>query len=145
MMKKTAVFVILIALVVPLTLTGCCRTLSDELERTRAERDALQAQVADLQQARVQPAGQTKDLTGSLAELQKQVNTFVSFREEIQRKEDELARLRASALAEAQSAQARMDQLGAQLQAETERVREQQGQLQHAQTAITELQQKLKP
>jgi hypothetical protein len=37
-----------------------------------------------------------------------------------------------------------MDQLAAELQAETERVRELQGELKQAQTAITELQDKLK-
>ena len=144
-MKKTAVFMALIALVFPFVLAGCCRTLSAELERTRAERDDLQAQVAALQQNPEQPAGQTLELTGSLAEVQKQVEAFVSLREELQKREDELARLRASALAEAQSAQARMEQLAAQLQAETDRVRELQAQLQHAQAAITELQTRLKP
>ncbi len=144
-MKQTAVFVSLIALVFPLALTGCCRTLSAELESTRAERDALQVQVANLQKTHVQPAEQTKDLTGSLSELQKQVNAFISFRQELQRREDELAKLRASALAEAQTAQARMDQLAGQLQAETERVRQLQEQLKHAQAAITDLQQRLKP
>ena len=145
-MKKTAVLMTLIALALPLVLAGCCRTLSAELERTRAERDDLQAQVATLQQSsREQPADKTQELTGSLAEVQKQVEAFVTLREELQKREDELARLRASALAEAQSAQSRMEQLAAQLQAETDRVRELQAQLKHAQTAITELQGRLKP
>jgi len=81
-------------------------------------------------------------LTGSLSEFQKQIDAFVSFREELQKREDELARLRQAALAEAKTAQERMNKLGTKLQAETERVFLLQGQLKEAQTAIIELQDK---
>ena len=147
-MKQTVIFISLIALVFPFALTGCCRVemarLRDDLARAKGERDELQARLAVLAKTRDQSAEQTQDLTGSLGELQKQVDAFISFREELQKREDELNKLRASALAEAQTAQARMDQLAAALQAETERVRELQGQLKQAQTAITDLQNKLK-
>ena len=147
-MKQTVILMGLIALALPLALTGCCRVemarLEDELVRTKGEKDELQARLAVLEQGRDQPPIQTQELTGSFSELQKQVDAFISFREELQKREDELNKLRASALAEAQTAQSRMDQLAAALQAETERVRELQGQLKYAQTAITELQDKLK-
>jgi chromosome segregation ATPase len=93
---------------------------------------------------RSQPQGQITELSGSLSEFQKQIDAFVSFREELQRREDELARLRQAALDEAKTAQERMDQLGAKLEAETERVVQLQGQLKQAQSAIIELQDKLK-
>ena len=144
-MKQMVVFVSLVALVFPCALTGCCRALRADLETTRAERDELQAQVIALQKSRNQSAEHSQELTGSLGELQKQVDAFISFREELQKREDELAKLRASALAEAQTAQARMDQLAAELQVETEKVRELQAQLELAQRAVTELQDKLKP
>ncbi len=147
-MKQTVILMSLIALALPLALTGCCRVdmarLEDELAITKGQRDELQARLAVLEQRPDQSPVRTQELTGSFGELQKQVDAFISFREELQKREDELNKLRASALAEAQTAQARMDQLAASLQAETERVRELQGQLKHAQTAITELQDKLK-
>ncbi|MEE8578286.1 MAG: hypothetical protein V3T31_13620 [candidate division Zixibacteria bacterium] len=86
---------------------------------------------------------QVLGLTGSLNEFQKQIDAFVSFREELQKREDELARLRQAALDEAKIAQERMGKLGTQLQAETERVVQLQGQLKEAQTAIVDLQNKL--
>ena len=147
-MKQTVFLMSLIALALPLALTGCCRVemarLEDDLVRTKGEKDELQARLAVLEQNRDQSPVQTQELTGSLGELQKQVDAFISFREELQKREDDLNKLRASALAEAQTAQSRMDQLAAALQAETEKVRDLQGQLKHAQTAITELQDKLK-
>jgi len=147
-MKQTVILMSLIALALPLALTGCCRVemarLEDDLVRTKGEKDELQARLAVLEQNRDQSPVQTQELTGSLGELQKQVDAFISFREELQKREDDLNKLRASALAEAQTAQSRMDQLAAALQAETEKVRDLQGQLKHAQTAITELQDKLK-
>ncbi len=148
MNKQIVILMSLIALALPVFLTGCCRVdmarLEDELANTKAERDELQARIAVLEQNRDQAPVQTQELTGTLGELQKQVDAFISFREELQKREDELNKLRASALAEAQTAQSRMDQLAAALQAETEKVRDLQGQLTHAQTAITELQDKLK-
>jgi len=83
-------------------------------------------------------------LDGSLSEFQKQIDAFVSFREDLQKREDELAMLRQAALAEAKTAQERMNKLGTKLQAETERVILLQGQLKQAQTAIVDLQDKLK-
>ena len=147
-MKQTVIFTCVIALALPFTLTGCCRVemarLQDELVMVRGERDELRARLAVASKTR-EPSGQATELTGSLGELQKQIDAFISFREELQRREDELAKLRASALAEAQTAQTRMDQLAAELQAETEKVRSLQAQLKLAQGAITELQEKLKP
>ncbi|MFH1715749.1 MAG: hypothetical protein ABIF19_00225 [Planctomycetota bacterium] len=152
MIKKAVIFTCMTALVLPVTLAGCCRVdvarLTDELERTRIERDDLRARLAVTEQAREQAPQQPKEdageLTGSLAELQKQVDAFILFREELQKREDELARLREAAAAEAQTAQSRMDKLSSHLEAETERVRELQGQLKQAQTAISDLQGKLK-
>lgn len=147
-MKQTVIFTCVIALALPFTLTGCCRVdmarLQDELEMTRGERDELRARLAVTSRAREESPGRATELTGSLGELQKQIDAFISFREELQKREDELAKLRASALAEAQTAQTRMDQLAAELQAETEKVRALQTQLKQAQAAITELQEKLK-
>ena len=54
-----------------------------------------------------------------------------------------MAQLRQAALAEAQTAQALMDNFAAQLQAEMEKVNELQNELERAQQAITVLQQKL--
>jgi DNA repair exonuclease SbcCD ATPase subunit len=153
-MKQVVVFTSIVALVIPLALTGCCRVemadLQKELDRTRAERDDLRAklEVSMKTQARVhtqgQGQGQMVGISGSLNEFQKQIDAFVSFREELQRREDELAKLRQSALEEAKAAQARMDKLGDQLQAETEKVIRLQGQLKDAQSAIVDLQEKLK-
>jgi chromosome segregation ATPase len=140
----------MLALVFPLALAGCCRVemanLQDELNQARAERDDLKAKLKTAMkttQSRPQQ-GQVMELTSSLSEFQKQIDAFISFREELQKREDELARLRQAALAEAKTAQERMDQLGTKLQAETERVIALQGQLKEAQTAIVELQDKLK-
>lgn len=157
MKKQIVIVTCLIALVFPLVLTGCCRvemaSLQEELKQTRTERDDLNAKlVAAMQdrgrdrvrQVRQVQQGQAIGLTDSLSEFQKQIDAFVSFREDLQKREDELARLRQAALAEAETAQNRMDQIGTRLQAETERVIELQGQLKQAQSAIVELQDKLK-
>ncbi|MGB2863034.1 MAG: hypothetical protein WBC05_06890 [Sedimentisphaerales bacterium] len=154
MKKQIVIVTCLIALVFPLALTGCCRvemaSLQEELKQTRTERDDLNAKLVAAMQdrGRVQvqqvQQGQAIGLTGSLSEFQKQIDAFVSFREELQKREDELARLREAALAEAQTAQERMGKLGVQLQAETERVVLLQGQLKEAQSAIVELQDKFK-
>ncbi|MHC4204603.1 MAG: hypothetical protein ACYSTT_08120 [Planctomycetota bacterium] len=148
MMKQVVIVTCLIALVFPLALTGCCRVemaeLQDELTQARAERDDLRAKLKTAMQTPKQPEGQLLGLTGSLSEFQKQIDAFVSFREELQKREDELAKLRQAALEEAKIAQERMDKLGTQLQAETERVLELQGELFEAQSAIVELQDKLK-
>ncbi len=157
MKKQIVIVTCLIALVFPLALTGCCRvemaSLQEELKQTRTERDDLNAKLVAAMQDRgrvqrqqVQQVQQAQDigLTGSLSEFQKQIDAFVSFREDLQKREDELARLRQAALAEAETAQKRMDQIGTRLQAETERVIELQGQLKQAQSAIVELQDKLK-
>ena len=148
MMKKIVIVTCLVALVFPLALTGCCRvemaSLQDELDRTRAERNDLEAKLETAMRTSEQSEGQVLGLTGSLSEFQKQIDAFVSFREELQKREDELAKLRQAALAEAKTAQERMDQLGTKLQAETARVVLLQGQLEAAQTAIVELQDKLK-
>ena len=150
-MKQIVFFTCLVALVFPLTLAGCCRvemaSLQDELDRTRAERDDLEAKLVTAMQRPkqpIQPESQVLGLTGSLSEFQKQIDAFVSFREELQKREDELAGLRQAALDEAKTAQERMDQLGDELQAETERVVGLQGDLKKAQSAIVELQDKLK-
>ena len=147
MMKQVVIVTCLIALVFPLALTGCCRvemaSLQKELEQTRTERDDLKAKMETAMKTRGQSQGKAMELTGSLSEFQKQIDAFVSFREELQKREDELARLRQAALAEAKTAQERMDKLGTQLQAETERVVLLQGQLKEAQSAIVELQDKL--
>ena len=147
-MKQVVIVTCLIALVFPLALTGCCRVemanLQDELKQTRTERDDLKAKLETAMKTRGQSQGKAMELTGSLSEFQKQIDAFVSFREELQKREDELARLRQAALAEAKTAQERMDKLGTKLQAETERVVLLQGQLKQAQTAIVDLQDKLK-
>ena len=149
-MKQVVIFTCLIALVIPLTLAGCCRVemaeMKEELNQARAERDDLRIklQTAMKAKSRNQAQEQIFDLGGSLSEFQKQIDAFVSFREELQRREDELARLRQAALDEAKTAQERMDQLGDKLQAETDKVIALQGQLKQAQSAIVELQEKLK-
>jgi len=147
-MKQIVIVTCLIALVFPLALTGCCRvqmaTLQEELNQTRVERNDLRAKLETAVRTPKQSEVQVMGLTGSLSEFQKQIDAFVSFREELQKREDELARSRQAALAEAKTAQERMDQLGTKLQAETERVVLLQGQLKQAQTAIIELQDKLK-
>lgn len=147
-MKQVVIFTCLIALVFPLALTGCCRVemanLQDELKQTRTEKDDLKAKLETAMKTRGKSQGQIMEFTGSLSEFQKQIDAFVSFREELQKREDELARLREAALAEAKIAQERMGKLGIQLQAETERVIQLQGQLQQAQSAIVDLQDKLK-
>ena len=145
--KQIVLLTCVLALVFPMALTGCCRVevanLQDELNRTRAERNDLQAKLETAMRNPKQSEGQILGLDGSLSEFQKQIDAFVSFREELQRREDELARLRQAALAEAKTAQERMNKLGTQLQAETERVVLLQGQLKQAQTAIVDLQDKL--
>jgi chromosome segregation ATPase len=120
--------------------------LQQELDRARAERDDLRAelQTATKTPTRSQGQEQVLGISGSLSEFQKQIDAFVSFREELQRREDELATLRQAALDEAKAAQERMDKLGLQLQAETEKVVRLQNQLKDAQSAIVELQEQLK-
>lgn len=149
-MKQVVIFTFVAALVFPLALAGCCRVemaeMQDELKQVKAERDDLRAklQTAMKTPRSVPQQEQVTELTGSVSEFQKQIDAFVSFREELQRREDELARLRQNALEEAKKAQERMDQLGVKLQAETERVVKLQDQLKEAQSAIVELQEKLK-
>ena len=147
MSKQIVLLTCALALLSPLALTGCCRVemanLQEELDRTRAERNDLQAKLETAMKAPKRSEEQALGLTGSLNEFQKQIDAFVSFREELQRREDELARLRQAALAEAKIAQERMDKLGTQLQSETERVLLLQIHLKEAQTAIVELQDKL--
>jgi chromosome segregation ATPase len=148
MMKQVVIFTCLIALVFPLALAGCCRVemanLQEELNQARAERDDLREKLQTAMKTHGRQQGQVMELTGSLSEFQKQIDAFVSFREELQKREDELARLRQAALDEAKTAQERMNQLGTKLQAETERVILLQDQLKEAQSAIVELQDKLK-
>ena len=148
MSKQIVLLTCVLALVLPLALTGCCRVevanLQEELNRTRAERNDLKAKLETAMRTPKQSEGQILGLDGSLSEFQKQIDAFVSFREELQRREDELARLRQAALAEAKTAQERMNKLGTQLQSETERVVLLQDQLKQAQTAIVDLQDKLK-
>jgi chromosome segregation ATPase len=110
---------------------------------TIAERNDLEAQLETAMRAPKKSDVQVLGLEGSLSEFQKQIDTFVSFREELQKREDELAKLRQEALAEARIAQERMDKLGTQLQSETERVVLLQNQLKKAQTAIVDLKDKL--
>ena len=147
-MKQIVIVTCLVALVFPMALAGCCRVqmadLQEELKQTKAERDDLKAKLETTVRTPKRSEVQVMGLTGSLSEFQKQIDAFVSFREELQKREDELARLRQAALAEAKTAQERMDKLGYQLQAETERVIQIQGQLKQAQSAILELQDKLK-
>ncbi len=147
MMKQVVIFTCMIALVFPLALAGCCRvevaSLQEELDRALMERNDLQAKLEIAMQTPKQSEVQVMGLTGSLSEFQKQIDAFVSFREELQKREDELAKLRQAALAEAKVAQERMDKLGIQLQSETERVIGLQDDLKKAQSAIVELQDKL--
>jgi len=149
MIKRTVVFTCMIALALPVALSGCCRVevanLTEELEATRIERDELAARLAIAEQARGQSQQDAGELSGSLAELQQQVDAFLLFREELQKREDELKRLRQAAAAEAQTAQQRMDKLSSQLDTETQRVRDLQDQLKQAQTSVSELQEKLTP
>ena len=147
MMKQVVIFTCMIALVFPLALAGCCRvevaSLQEELDRTLMERNDLQAKLETAMRTPKQSEVQVMGLTGSLSEFQKQIDAFVSFREELQKREDELAKLRQAALAEAKVAHERMDKLGTRLQAETERVIGLQDDLKRAQSAIVELQDKL--
>ncbi len=147
-MKQVVIVTCLIALVFPLALTGCCRVemanMQEELNQARAERDDLKVKLETSMKTRGRSQGQVTELTGSISEFQKQIDAFVSFREDLQKREDELARLRQAALEEAKIAQERMGKLGTQLQAETERVILLQDQLKEAQTAIVDLQDKLK-
>lgn len=147
-MKQIVIFTFIAALVLPLLPAGCCRVgmtkLQDELKQVTAERDDLRVKLQTAMKTRNKPQGQVTELSGSVIEFQKQIDAFVSFREELQKREDELAKLRQAALEEAKTAQERMDQLGDKLQAETERVMTLQGQLKEAQSAIVELQEKLK-
>ena len=147
MMKQVVIFTCMIALVFPLALAGCCRvevaSLQEELDRALMERNDLQAKLEIAMQTPKQSEVKVMGLTGSLSEFQKQIDAFVSFREELQKREDELAKLRQAALAEAKVAQERMDKLGTQLQAETKRVIGLQDDLKKAQSAIVELQDKL--
>ena len=147
MSKQIVLLTCVLALVLPLALTGCCRVevanLQDELNRTRAERNDLQAKLETAMRNPKKSDVQVLGFDGSFSEFQKQIDAFVSFREDLQKREDELARLRQAALAEAKIAQERMGKLGIQLQAETERVVLLQGQLKQAQTAIVDLQDKL--
>ena len=126
MSKQIVLLTCVLALVFPLALTGCCRVevanLQDELNRTRAEKNDLQAKLETAMRTPKKSDVQVLGLDGSFSEFQKQIDAFVSFREELQKREDELARLRQAALAEAKIAQERMGKLGIQLQAETERV-----------------------
>jgi chromosome segregation ATPase len=147
-MKQVVTFTCLISLVFPLALSGCCRVgmadLQAELKQVKAERDDLRVKLQTAMKTRSQPQQErAMELSSSVSEFQKQIDAFVSFREELQKREDELARLRQAALEEAKTAQGRMDQLGAKLQTETERVVKLQGQLQEAQSALGELQDKL--
>jgi len=149
-MKQVVVLTSVVALVFPLVLTGCCRVemaeLQEELKMARAERDDLRLKLQTAMQTQAHEVTQREPVLGissSLSEFQKQIDAFISFREELQRREDELARLRQAALDEAKAAQARMDKLGAQLQAETEKVVKLQNELKDAQTAIVDLQEKL--
>ena len=147
MSKQIVLLTCALALLSPLALTGCCRfeiaSLKDELNRTRSERNDLQAKLETAMKTPKRSEEQVLGLTGSLSEFQKQIDAFVSFREELQKREDELAKLRQAALAEAKVAQERMDKLGIQLQSETERVIGLQNDLKKAQSAIVELQDKL--
>jgi len=149
-MKQVMFFTCVAALIFPLTLAGCCRVqmakLQDEIKQVKAERDELKAQLETAMKTRApgRAEDQVMGISGSLSEFQKQIDAFISFREELQRREDELARLRQAALAEAKTAQERMDKLGEQLQAETEKVIQLQNQLKEAQSAIIALQDKLK-
>ena len=148
MSKQIVLLTCMLALVFPMALTGCCRVemanLQEELNRTRSERNDLRAKLETAMRTPKRSEEQVIGLTGSLSEFQKQIDAFVSFREELQKREDELARLRQAALAEAKIAQERMGKLGTQLQSETERVAQLQSQLKQAQTAIVDLQDKLK-
>jgi chromosome segregation ATPase len=149
-MKQVVIFTCIAALVFPLILSGCCRVemagLQEELDKARAERDELKAQLATAMKTRASDKApeQVLGISGSLSQFQKQIDAFVSFREELQRREDELAKLRQAALNEAKTAQERMDKLGEQLKAETEKVVLLQSQLKEAQSAIVELQEKFK-
>jgi len=148
-MKQVVIVTFMAALVLPLMQSGCCRVemaeLQDELKQVKAERNDLRTKLQTAMKVPSRPQQvQVTELTGSVSEFQKQIDAFVSFREELQKREDELARLRQAALDEAKTAQERMDQLGTKLQAETDRVAKLQGQLKQAQSAIIELQEKLK-
>lgn len=139
-MKQKVILACLIALVFPLVLTGCCNRaectrVKAELERTERERDYLQSRLEAVQQSQAQAS--------EPSQLQKQVGEFIKIRDALQQREEELKNLRSQALAEAQTAQALMEQLASQLKAETQKVNDLQNQLKQAQQAITDLQNKL--
>ncbi|MHC4557310.1 MAG: hypothetical protein ACYTFW_10415 [Planctomycetota bacterium] len=96
-------------------LTSSHDLLQEQLDKLAGSRDRLQEQHAKLTGSHNQLQGQLAELTGSRNQLQERV--------------DELTKSRNAAVAKAQTAQGRLDKLTAQLQAETEKAREQQDQL----------------
>jgi chromosome segregation ATPase len=145
MTKRQVIFLCMIALVFPLLSTGCYRAeltrVEAELEQTELERDHLRSRLVAVEQSQ-QQIGETETAEAP-GRWQQQFDEFVKIRNALQQREDELARLRLTALAEAETARTLMDELADQLQAETEKVNEVQSQLEQAQEAIGELQDRL--
>ena len=185
MMKKILIFTSILALVVPLILTGCTdraeqERLQNELISVKAsakaaaekakkeqdalttqvtalaeERDALQKKVDDLNQqtgAHEQLRKQAAELTGKQKQLQEQLAAVTreqqTLRENLtevtrardtsQQEVDALSKSRLTALAEVKRAQTKIDELTTKLQAETEKVRKLQDQLQSVAVDIEE-------
>lgn len=134
MVKRIVIIRCVIALVFPLTLTGCNMTgsakLKAALEKTESERDDLKARITVVTQSRDQ--------------LQQQVNEFSQSHDKLQKQINELTESRDIAVAEARKSQGEIDRLSVQLQSEIQKVRELQDQQSQVLIAIAELQNKLK-
>jgi uncharacterized coiled-coil DUF342 family protein len=134
MIRRIVIIRCVIALVFPLTLTGCnmneSAKLKAALEQTETERDDLRAKIAVVTQSRDQ--------------LQEQVNEFTQARDKLQQQINELTKSRDIAVAGAQKSQDEISRLSSQLQAEVQKVRELQDQQSQVLIAIAELQNKLK-
>ena len=144
MTKQKVIFTCMVVFAFPLILTGCYNIerarLEAELEQTKRERDDFRAQLATVERSPEQ--GDEDPIVPG--ELQQQIDEFIKVRDALQQREEELAKLQQVALAEARTARTLMDKLAAQLDAETKKVNAVQNQLQQAQQAIAELQDKFK-
>jgi len=124
----------MIALGLPLTLTGCNTTesakLKAALKKTESERDDLKARITVITQSRDQ--------------LQEQVNELAQSRNQLQEQVNELTQSRDTAIVEAKKSQEEIGKLATQLQAEMKKVRGLQDQQTQVLIAIAELQGKLK-
>ena len=125
MMKKMLLMIGILALSLPLGLTGCNRgemkNLQDELAQTRKQRDAFEAKMHVVTQTKDELQEQVEKLTKSLnqlkaqlAELNKlpeQVDELNQIRAELQNKNDSLAKSCDAAAAEVKAAGQKIQEL----------------------------------